>query len=50
MPVALVCVESGQSPRETAERAPKKATPACFPFLVLSPPTLPALHLALPPG
>lgn len=36
MPVALVCVELVQSPRENPPGAPTGATLASFPFLVLS--------------
>lgn len=49
MPVALVCVESGPSPGETALGARKKATPASSPVLVLLPPPLTALLLDLAP-
>lgn len=48
VPVVLVCVERGQSPRETTLGAPKGALLASFLFLVL-PPTLIALHLELLP-
>lgn len=50
MPVALICVEAGQSPRETVrEGAAKAATHASPPVLVVWAPALTALYLEWPP-